>query len=155
MVCNSGKILSEKETRFLNKFPNWILLAMGLIPWTVILLWGELSEFNVNLWILPIINVSSNYILFEQFLLGAYYLVSPILILSFLRSSTFRRENERFLALILVTIFSYALLRYAEFIYDTRGPSAFNPFGNFFPAAFWSLPLISTAAASLILSART
>ena len=131
------------------------LLVGGLIPPTLIIIWGELSEFNVNLWFLPTVNVPASYLVFRQFLIGTYYLISPVLILSFLRKTVFSNDSSRFLVLIVVTVFSYGLLRYAEFLYDTRGPPVFDPFGNFFPLAFWSLPLISTAAASLILSAKS
>ena len=148
--------MSGKRNEPLNtKLPSWTLLVAGLIPPALIIIWGELSEFNVNLWILPTANVPAGYLVLEQFFIGAYYLLSPVLILSFLRKSVFPKDNLRFLALIVVTVFSYGLLRYAEFVYDTRGPPIFDPFGNFFPLAFWSLPLISTAAASLVLSAKS
>jgi len=132
-----------------------VLLISGLIPAILIIIWGEMSEFNVNLWILPTIDVPAGYLVFEQILIGAYYLLSPVLILTFFRKFVFRNDNLRFLVLIVVTVFSYILLRYSEYVYDTRGLSSFDIFGNFFPLVFWSLPLISTAAASLILSAKS
>jgi len=138
------------------KPPRLVLLIAGLIPAIIIVIWGELSEFNVDLWILPTVNVPASFLILEQFLIGSYYLASPILILSYFRmSSIFRTDNWRFLVLIFTTILSYGLLRYSEFVYDTRGPLISDPFGNFFPLVFWSLPLISTAAVSLILSAKS
>jgi hypothetical protein len=145
------RVVSDLKDSMLRR----VLLIGGLIPAILIIIWGELSEFNVNLWILPTINVPSNYLVLEQFLIGTYYLLSPVLILAFLRKFVFPNHNLRFLVLILVTVFSYGLLRYSEYVYDTRGLPSFDIFGNFFPLVFWSLPLISTGAASLILSAKS
>jgi hypothetical protein len=140
----------------MNKFPSWILLVAGLIPAALIITWGEMSEFNINLWILPIVNLPQVYLDYEQFLIGLYYLVSPILILTFMRKkSVFQRDNWRFVFLVFSTIFSYGILRYLEFLYDTRWPPITDPFGNFYPLAFWSLPLVSTAAAFVFLSTRS
>jgi|SRR5579862_3866107 len=138
-----------------NSFPPWALLALGLIPPALVIMWGELSEFNIDLWILPTVNVPPNYLVFEQFLIGTYYLLSPGLILVFLRKSVFPKDDLRFLILAGVSLFSYGLLRYAEFVYDTGGPSVIELFGNLFPLVFWSLPLVATAAAAMILSAKS
>jgi hypothetical protein len=140
----------------MNKFPSWILLVASLIPPALIITWGEMSEFNINLWFLPVVNVPPGYLDYEEFLIGLYYLVSPVLILTFMRKkSVFRADNWRFLFLVFSTIVSYGILRYLEFLYDTRGPPITDPFGNFYPLAFWSLPLVSTAAAFIFLSTRS
>lgn len=133
-----------------------LLLLGALIPPALIITWGELSEFNINLWFFPTINVSPLYLNLEQVLIGAYYLVTPSLLLLYLRGlSTFRKDNLRFLVLVLVCVASFAILRYFDFLYDTNGPPVSDPFGNFYPFAFWILPLISIGAAYFFLSAKS
>jgi hypothetical protein len=125
----------------------------ALIPPAFIIVWGELSEFDVNLSFLPTVAVPPVYLNLEQLAIGFYYLLTPSLILAFLRGLTpFRENDRRFVVVIIATIFSFGLLRYQEFIYDANGPPLVDPFGNFYPLAFWSLPLIMTASAAFFLS---
>ncbi len=57
--------------------------------------------------------------------------------------------------MVFCCIVSFGILRYLEFLYDTNGPPAVNPFGNFYPLAFWALPLLMTATFAVILSTKS
>ncbi len=140
--------LSLKSERLRYRF---LLLIGAAVSPTIIIIWGELSEFNINTWILPTLNVPQSFIDLEQVLIGGYYLLTPILLLSYFRGvSVFRNDNRRFLSLVLVCIFSFALLRYFDYLYDANGPPIADPFGNFYPLAFWILPLLSTRNGRLL-----
>ncbi len=128
-----------------------LLLVIALIPPAVLIVWGEFSEFNINFWLLPTTNVSQSVLDSENLLIAGYYLVTPSLLLWFFRQLGSFRESRRYLILVICCIFSFGILRYFDFIYDTNGPPAFSPFGNFYPLAFWILPLLMTALAAVLL----
>lgn len=133
--------------------PRWILLLASLIPPAFIICWGELSELNVNVWFLPTINVSQAFLSLEQVLIGAFYLLTPFLLLLFFHGLTpFKTNDKKYLVLIFASVISFAFLRYLEFLYDQSGPSIADPFGLFYPLAFWSFPLLLTASAAFFLS---
>ena len=131
------------------------ILAIALIPPAILIIWGELTEFNINFWLLPTINISQAVLDFEQVVLASYYLATPSLLLIFLRGVEAFRENRRFLALIVSCVASFGLLRYFDYIYDAKGPPVVPPFGNFYPLAFWILPMLMTGAAAVLLSIRS
>jgi|SRR5579872_210955 len=135
---------------------NFLVLAAALVPPALIITWGELSEFNINLWFLPTVNVSSAFLEFEELLIASYYLFTPSMIFLYLRNfRAFLNDKNRFLVVILVSVSAFVLLRYLEFLYDLNGPPIEEPFGNLYPLAFWSLPLIITATAAFFLSGRS
>jgi len=132
-----------------------LLLVIALIPSGILIIWGEFSEFNIDFWLLPTINISRTTLDFEQLVLAAYYLATPSLLLIFFRGAVAFRENRRFLALIVSCVASFGLLRYLDYLYDTNGPPVVAPFGDFYPLAFWILPLLITGAAAVLLSIRS
>ncbi|HYB04032.1 MAG TPA: hypothetical protein VED17_06200 [Nitrososphaerales archaeon] len=132
-----------------------LLLVVALIPPAALIIWGELSEFNLNFWLLPIVNVSQTVLYFEDVLIASFYLITPTLLLLFLRGVSAFRENRRFLVMVFCCIASFGILRYLEYFYDTNGPPAVNPFGNFYPLAFWALPLLMSAAFAVVLSTKS
>ncbi len=135
---------------------NVLALLVAVVPPTLIITWGELSEFNVNLWFLPTVNVPASFLNFEELLIASYYLLTPSMILLYLKSSqVFRDYKNRFLVLVIVTVSAFFLLRYLEFLYDLNGTPVADPFGTFYPLAFWGLPLLVVATASFFLSARS
>ena len=89
----------------------------------------------------------------EELLIAPYYILTPTMILVYLRSlRAFRNHENRFLLLIVISFSAFILLRYAEFLYDLNGPPIVEPFGVFYPLAFWSLPLLIVTAAAFFLS---
>jgi hypothetical protein len=145
-----GVASMKAKNRSYSRLP---LLLMALIPPALPILWGEFSEFNINFWFLPTANVSQFFINLEEIFIGAYYLVTPPLLLLYLRgTSRFCRSDGRFLLLTVVCVLSFGILRYLEYQFDTNGLPLADPFGNFYPLAFWILPLIMTGTAAFLLS---
>jgi hypothetical protein len=132
-----------------------LFLVVALIPPTILITWGELSQFSINFWLLPTINVSRPVLNFEEVVIAAYYLGTPSFLLLFLRSADVFRENRRFMTLILSCVASFGLLRYFDYLYDANGAPVVAPFGDFYPLAFWILPLLMTGAAAVLLSIRS
>ena len=144
-----GAVPMKAKERSYFGFP---FLVAALIPPTLLILWGEFSEFNINFWFLPTANVSQFFINLEEIFIGAYYLLTPPLLLIYLRRrSVYRHSDRRFIFLTIACIVSFGLLRYLEYQYDTNGPPLADPFGNFYPLAFWILPLIMTGTAAFLL----
>jgi hypothetical protein len=147
--------VTEKQVGQQNSRLRILLFVVALIPPVILIAWGELSEFNIDFWLLPTINVSQTILDFEQLVLAAFYLGTPSLLLIFFRGVAAFRENRRFLALIISCVASFGLLRYFDYLYDANGAPVVAPFGNFYPLAFWILPLLMTGAAAVLLSIRS
>jgi hypothetical protein len=145
------KLENFRETRY-RRETTLAFLFISLIPPALIILWGELSEFDINLWFMPTVNVPPSFLIFEQAIIGCYYTITPFFLLLSLRSlRSFKTNGLKFVLLVVTSITSFGLLRYLEFLYDTSSPQ-YPPFGNFYPLAFWSLPFLLTALSVLLLS---
>jgi hypothetical protein len=147
--------LSFRERSFSNGSLRILLLAVALIPPVILIIWGELSEFNMNFWLLPTVDVSQMVLNFENILIASYYLVTPTSLLMSLRRVSAFRGNRRFLVMVFCCIASFGILRYLEFLYDINGPPVVDPFGHFYPLAFWVLPLLMTATFAVVLSTKS
>jgi len=152
----SDYLRAKSHFRMKSQKYRGITLFVALIPPFLIILWGEFSEFNINFWLLPVENVPQSFEVVQELLTAAYFLLTPLFLLIFLRSfATFKNSNGRFVILTVSCIGSFSLLRYLEFLYDTNTLSATAAFGNYYPLAFWSLPLLMTALATLFLESKS
>lgn len=137
----------------MKRLARGLILFAALIPPGLIILWGEFSEFNINFWFLPTVDVLPSFAVLEQVLIVGYFLATPFLLLVYTRDvPIFKRDNTRFVIVVISCVASFALLRYLEFLYDTNALSATAAFGNYYPLAFWSLPLLITVLAAFLLS---
>ncbi len=72
-----------------------LLLAVALIPPAILITWGELSEFNINFWLLPTINVSQTVLNFEDVLIASLLSGHPHTLVALSeRNSSFPRRSE-------------------------------------------------------------